>query len=299
VFKQTEALAKAAQAKNRFATEDSNAAKSEMNFDGSVKEANVSIGEQIKKLQLLTSELNNLKRPQTVAPANSNSPTPTGFGEQFTNLSSYQEKLQLVQKTISDLQKKTNLPLKDIGRELGKSFPELLQDTNLVSTAIQNLSNEARGLSASFKPVQQTIAEVNAALSELQARGKINLAGTPAEVSASLQDTIKEVSAQTGANYEDVAAGLQRMGVSAKDAQAALSVVNKELTNPSAAQYAQRLQVLQGELASLSTAKAGTSGFEGQFQGLATYQEQLKLVQTTIANLQKSTNLPFKDVGAE
>lgn len=300
VFRQTEALAKAAQAKNKFVTEDANAARAEMNFDGSVKEANVAILEQAKRIQLLTGELNKLKSPvQGRDPLTGQFSNKGGFEQQFKSLSTYQEKLQLVQTSISQLQQKTNLPLKDIGRELTRSFPELLKDTNLVSVAIDNLSKQNAGLSSSFKSVKQIATEVDLALTKLQSKGQINLKGAPANVSANLQGVIKEISAQTGATYEQAAAGLERMGVSAAQVKEALALVNAEMKNPAAAQYTQQLQVLQGELASISSMKAGASGFDTQFKSLATYQEQLKLVESTISSLQKKTNLPFKDIGRE
>jgi hypothetical protein len=169
VFKQTEALAKATQAKNQYITEDSRAAASALNFDGSVKKVNVSVGEQSQKLQVLSRELNNLKYPTQGRNELGQfaSPTPPSFQAQFASLSTYQEQLKLVQTTIANLQKSTNLPFKDVGAELGKSFPELLKDTNLVSVAVENLTKQNQGLSASFRTEAESIALVQAELTRL------------------------------------------------------------------------------------------------------------------------------------
>lgn len=301
VYKQAAAKAKLAEATNKYVTEETKAAAAQHNFDGSVRQANPAIAEQAKKIQALATELAKLKYPTPGRDAQGRfaAATPPSFANQFKSLSTYQEQLKLVETTIASLAKKTNLPFKDVGKELGRSFPELLTDTNLVQVAVENLSKANQGLSNSFKTVKQVATEVDLALTRLQSKGQINLKGAPADVSASLQNTIKQVSAETGATYEQVAAGLQRMGVSAKDAQAALAIVNQEMRNPAAAQYAQNLAVLQGELAALSSKKVGAAGFDTQFKSLSTYQEQLKLVETTIAGLQKKTNLPLKDIGKE
>lgn len=232
VFAQTEALAKAAQAKNKFITEDTNAARAEMNFDGSVKQANAAIVEQAKRIQVLVGELNKLKNPTQGRNALGQfaAVTPPSFATQFAGLSTYQEQLKLVESTIASLQKKTNLPFKDIGRELGKSFPELLKDTNLVAVAVENLTKENQGLSASFKTEAQTIQQVRAELTKMQAAGKLGVKGTNAQVVENLKSVIKEVSATTGAQYGQVAKGLEDMGIPAAQAKAALKGVNAELT---------------------------------------------------------------------
>ena len=233
VFRQTEALAKATQAKNKFVTEDTNAARAEMNFDGSVKQANAAIVEQAKRIQVLVGELNKLKNPTQGRNALGQfaTATPPSFATQFAGLSTYQEQLKLVESTIASLQKKTNLPFKDIGRELGKSFPELLKDTNLVSTAVENLTKQNMGLSASFRTEAETIALVRQKLTELQAAGRLNLTGRNKDVVNNLKGIIKEVSTSTGAQYSQVANQLEAMGVSSAQANAAVKGLNAELTH--------------------------------------------------------------------
>jgi hypothetical protein len=300
VFQETTALLEADKALNKYASADAKAAAANKNFDGSVKQVNASIGEQKAKLQVLAAEMNKLKFPaQGRNPLTGQFSQKGGFEQQFNSATTYQDKLKLVEATISQLRQKTNLPFKDVGKELGNSFPELLKDTNLVSTAVENLSRSNAGLSSSFRSVKQIATEVDLALTKLQSAGKINLKGTPQQISTNLQGTIKDVATQTGANYEQVATGLTRMGVPAAQVKEALAMVNKEMMSPAAAQYAQKLAVLKGELATLGNATLGNQNFANQFKGLSTYQQQLKLVETTISDLQKKTNLPFKDIGKE
>jgi hypothetical protein len=233
VFKQTEELARNAQAKNQFATADSNAAKAEMNFDGTVKQTNASIGEQSKKLQVLAAELNRLKSPPQGRDAQGRfaSAAPPSFQTQFAAATSYQQQLKLVETTISNLQKKTNLPFKDIGKELGKSFPQLLKDTNLVSVAVDNLSKQNAGLSASFKTQAEMISRVSQELTRHAATGRLNLTGTRQQQVDQLKGVIKETSKITGAQYGDVANQLEKMGIKSAQTQAAVRGLNKELTH--------------------------------------------------------------------
>jgi hypothetical protein len=233
VYKEAEKGFLQEQAKNKYVTADNAAAKSTRDFSGAIKEANPAIGEQAKKIQLLTSELVKLKYPtQGRTPTGQFSAvTPPSFTNQFKSLSTYQEQLKLVEKTISSLQKKTNLPFDDIGKKLGKTFPELLKDTKLVDVAVQNLTRDNQKLSASFRTEAETIKLVKDKLTELQARGRLDLKGLSRQGQVDrLKDVIKEVSGSTGAQYSEVAEQLQKIGVPAAQADAAVKGLNHELT---------------------------------------------------------------------
>lgn len=232
VFKQTEALAKRSQAIDKYVTEDTQASRSEMTFDGSIRQANVAVGEQSAQLQRLTAELNALKIPTQGRNELGQFLPVQSFETQFKSLATFQEQLKLVETTISQLHTKTNLPFKDIGGELGRTFPQLLKDTELVDIAVKNLTRDNAGLSASFKTEAEVVDLVRRKLTEMQAQGRLALTntGTNQGVVTQLKGIIKEVSLATGAQYSEVANQLEKMGFSSAQANAAVKGLNTELT---------------------------------------------------------------------
>lgn len=177
-------------------------------------------------------EIDALKQP-TIQNRGANGrfePKAPGFSQQFTSLSTYQEKLKLVQDTMENIGKKTNAPYKDIGKELGKSFPELLNNTNLVAAAVDNLTNKNMGLSSSFKPVKQTATEVGIALTKLQDAGKLNITGNAKTDITALKNAFTSIKGSTGASFDQIADGMRKMGIEAKLVKTALKGVNDELS---------------------------------------------------------------------
>lgn len=151
------------------------------------------------------------------------------FKAQLKNATDYNTKLQVVQKTIEGISKRTGAAFRDVGRGLEGAFPEL-KNTNLVATAVDNLNKKVMGLGNSFKSLKQTASQVDAALAKMAAAGNFAFGGkSNAQNVSSLVSALKEVKSTTGASFEQVAAGMRRMGVDGAYVRQALGQVNKEL----------------------------------------------------------------------
>lgn len=151
------------------------------------------------------------------------------FKTQLKNATDYNTKLQVVQKTIEGISKKTGAAFKDVGKGLEGAFPEL-KNTNLVATAVDNLNKKVMGLGNSFKSLKQVAAQVDVELAKMAAAGKFAFSGNNAQNVAGLVSALKEVKSATGASFEQVAAGMRRMGVDGAYVNQALKQVNKELS---------------------------------------------------------------------
>lgn len=150
------------------------------------------------------------------------------FKSQLGSLTDYNARLNLVQNTISGIAKTTGASFKEVGAALQKAFPEL-QNTNLVSTALDNLNKRAMGLAGTFRSLKQVAAEVDLALAKLSASGKLSLGGVGKQNIEAVANALRTVKATTGASFDQVAAGLKRMGVDSAVVTQALRQVNKEL----------------------------------------------------------------------
>lgn len=230
VFQEAEALNKTAQAKNAYTTADSKATSANYNFDGSIRQVNKSLAEEALMQQRVAREMNALKTGgQTRTAQGTFGGSIPNFEAQFRSLSTYQSKLKLVQDTIENISKKTGAPIKDVGKELGKSFPTLLKDTNLVSVAVDNLAKKSANLSNSFKSVKQTATQVDLALTKLQKSGKLNFGRDAQQNINSLKDAFKNIKSTTGASFDQIASGMKRMGIESGYVSEALKGVNKEM----------------------------------------------------------------------
>lgn len=255
VFKQADEINKLAQRRNQYLTLDPKAAQSNLNYAGSVKQVSAALAEEQKRAQAVAMEINKLLQPQQQR-------TPGGqfkgqflpdFKQQFASLNDYNSRLQLVQKTISDIATRTGSSFKSVGTQLEKAFPDI-QKTNLVAAAVENLNRSAQGLGNTFKSLRQVAAQVDAELTKLQAKGKMNFGGDAAKNVTMVTNALKQVKGTTGASFEQIAAGMRRMGVDGAYVRQALQQVNQSLgeTDQGARRFGHGIDLVRTALGTLA-----------------------------------------------